>query len=159
MSKKNLLVITALLLISLVMAACGAAAPAPALVEEAPAAEAPAAEEPAAEPSGETTMLELFHDKPTWADNSDNETNFIIEQSPNGTDSWAAAGQVSANATAFTHKDIGCDAVVYYRVKAINGGLASGYSNVANITHDANVPVTVKQYGHEVLTNITVTQK
>jgi hypothetical protein len=34
-----------------------------------------------------------------------------------------------------------------------------GDSNVANITHDANVPVTVKQYGHEVLTNITVTQK
>lgn len=79
----------------------------------------------------------------TWADNSDNETNFIIEQSPNGTDSWAAVGQVSANATTFTHKDVGCDAVVYYRVKAINGSLESGYSNVANITMSACPPSVV----------------
>ncbi len=96
MSKKHLLVITALLLLlSLVLTACGPAAPAPVEKEEPaapapateepaaeepaaeepaptePAAEEPAAEEPAAEEPGEAVMLELFHDKPTWADNSD----------------------------------------------------------------------------------------
>jgi ABC-type glycerol-3-phosphate transport system substrate-binding protein len=77
MSKKNLLVITGLLLVGLVLAACVVATPAAAPAEEeAPVAEEPAAEEPAAEEvaveePAEAVMLELFHDKPTWADNSD----------------------------------------------------------------------------------------
>ena len=78
MSKKNLLLITALLLVSLVLAACVVATPAPAPAQEEataveePAAEEAMAEEPAVEePAAEAVMLELFHDKPSWADNSD----------------------------------------------------------------------------------------
>ncbi|MCB8992130.1 MAG: VWA domain-containing protein [Ardenticatenaceae bacterium] len=73
----------------------------------------------------------------TWADNSDNEANFIIEHSPNGTDSWEEAGRVGANVTTFTHEDIECGTTVFYRVKAVNGLLTSAYSNMADVTMTA----------------------
>ncbi len=69
-----------------------------------------------------------------WADNSENEANFIIEQSPNGIDNWIEVGRVSANTTTFTHKDVGCGTVTSYRAKAISGSLVSDYSNIANIS-------------------------
>lgn len=72
----------------------------------------------------------------TWADNSSNEANFIVERSPNGSD-WVEAGRVGANVTAFTHLNVECGTPVYYRVKATNGALQSGYSNTANITMPA----------------------
>jgi hypothetical protein len=73
----------------------------------------------------------------TWTDNSDNETSFIVEHSPNGTGSWIEAGKLVAGTTAFTHKNVGCGTTIYYRVKALNGKLASGYSNTANVTMTA----------------------
>ena len=75
--KKFGLMLAVLMILSLVLAACVVATPAPAPAqEEATAAEEPAAEEAAAEEAAveepaEAVMLELFHDKPTWADNSD----------------------------------------------------------------------------------------
>ncbi len=73
----------------------------------------------------------------TWADNSDNEANFIIEHSPNGTDSWVQAGRVGANVTTFTHEDVACGTTVFYRVKAVNGVLTSDYSGNADVTMTA----------------------
>ncbi|MBI5563755.1 MAG: discoidin domain-containing protein [Chloroflexi bacterium] len=70
----------------------------------------------------------------TWTDNSVDESNFIIERSPDGASGWVEAGRVAANVTAFTHKNVACGTPVTYRVKAIAGSLQSGYSNSANIT-------------------------
>lgn len=77
----------------------------------------------------------------TWTDNSNNETNFIVEKSSNGTD-WVEAGRVASNVTSFSHQDVPCGTTVYYRVKAINGALNSGYSNTPNTTMTACPPST-----------------
>ncbi len=76
----------------------------------------------------------------TWTDNSNDEANFIIERSPDGVGAWVEAGRVGANVVTFTHLDVPCGAPVYYRVKATNGALQSGYSNTANITMPACLP-------------------
>ncbi len=70
--KRSIFVLGLILLVALMVTACVAPAPAPAPVE-APAeaaTEEPAAEEPAAEPA-EAVMLELYHDKSTWLENTD----------------------------------------------------------------------------------------
>jgi uncharacterized repeat protein (TIGR02543 family) len=77
----------------------------------------------------------------TWADNSSDETNFIVERSPDGASGWVEAGRVGANVTTFTHQDVACGSSVYYRVKAANGSAQSGYSNTANIAMPSCPPV------------------
>lgn len=73
----------------------------------------------------------------TWVDTSNNETNFIIERSANGSSGWAEVGRVAGNTTAYTQPNVTCNTPVFYRVKAVNGGLQSPYSNTANLTTPA----------------------
>jgi hypothetical protein len=76
----------------------------------------------------------------TWADTSTDEANFIIERSPNGSTGWVEAGRVGANVTTFTNLNVTCGTSAFYRVKATNAALQSGYSNTANITMPACPP-------------------
>jgi ABC-type glycerol-3-phosphate transport system substrate-binding protein len=73
MSRTKLFVFAALFLVILVAAAC-AAPPAPVAEPAAPAAEEPAAEPteaPAEEAPAEAVMLDFYHDKSAWLDNTD----------------------------------------------------------------------------------------
>ncbi len=72
MSRNKFSVFVALLLVSSVLAACAvpAAPVAPAPVEKAPVAEAPT-EAPVVEEPAEAAMIEFYHDKSAWRDNTD----------------------------------------------------------------------------------------
>lgn len=66
-----------------------------------------------------------------WTDNSDNETNFRIERSPNGLNSWVEIAQLAANTTTYQNTGLACDTTYHYRVRAFRttGGQYSAFSN------------------------------
>ena len=70
-----------------------------------------------------------------WTDNSDDETNFRIERSPDGS-AWGEIGTAAADATSYNDTTLSCGSTYYYRVRAYRSGdgLFSEYSNPANDT-------------------------
>nr|ARK10325.1 hypothetical protein A6C57_08275 [Fibrella sp. ES10-3-2-2] len=57
----------------------------------------------------------------TWADNSDNEENFIISRSPTSSAGpWTEAGRVGANIKTFTDNGVQPNTTYYYQVCAVN---------------------------------------
>lgn len=70
----------------------------------------------------------------SWTDGFNTETAFVIERSPNGTDSWTVAGTVPFNSTNFTDSDLLPGTTHYYRVSAQNGAGYSDYSAVVSAT-------------------------
>ncbi|HET6445237.1 MAG TPA: fibronectin type III domain-containing protein [candidate division Zixibacteria bacterium] len=77
-----------------------------------------------------TTAISL-----TWQDNSSDETQFIIERSPDATNDWQPVGAVVADITEFVDSSPGCE-LNYYRVRAYreSDGQYSIYSDVAYAT-------------------------
>jgi hypothetical protein len=67
----------------------------------------------------------------TWADNSSNETNFVLERS---TDSqFVSVTNITLPANTTSYADTGLSVgTYYYRVKATNAGGSSGYSNAVS---------------------------
>lgn len=82
-----------------------------------------------AAPSNLSAGSNLLQPKPVlyWKDNSSNETAFIIERKSSG--SYAKLAQVNANQTKYTDSSAEAGKTYYYRVKAVNNLLESGYSN------------------------------
>ncbi|MFQ5812711.1 MAG: M4 family metallopeptidase [Anaerolineae bacterium] len=76
----------------------------------------------------------------SWTDNSNNESGFKIEQSPNGTSNWTQVATVGANVTTYSNTGLTCNTTYYYRVRAYNAGGDSTYSNTANATTLACTP-------------------
>ena len=68
----------------------------------------------------------------TWVDNSNNESGFKIERSPNGSTGWAEIDSVAANITAYSNTNLACNTTYYYRVKAYNSAGYSAYTSVAS---------------------------
>jgi hypothetical protein len=69
-----------------------------------------------------------------WTDNADNETNFVIERSEDGT-TFIEIAQPAANAT--TYDDVtglAPNKIYYYRIKAVAGSIESAYSPVVSVT-------------------------
>lgn len=56
----------------------------------------------------------------TWEDNSDNETNFIIEQKTGSSTAWKQIGSVKSNITSFTVDKLKPDVKYIFRVKSYN---------------------------------------
>lgn len=71
-----------------------------------------------------------------WLDNSDNETNFVIERSINGT-SFSQIAQVAANTITYTDTNLVPNTKYYYRIKAITAAESSSFSAVGSITTPA----------------------
>jgi hypothetical protein len=75
---------------------------------------------PPAAPSGLTaTATSPSSVRLTWADNSADETGFVVERSPNGT-TFAAVGTVGANVTVFDDTGLAAGTTYTYRVRATN---------------------------------------
>jgi hypothetical protein len=85
-----------------------------------------------------------------WSDNSDNESNFVIERCdqisivPVGTKTtasctgaWRSIATVGANATSFVDNTAALNQTYIYRVKAINSKGSSGYTQEEMITTPA----------------------
>jgi hypothetical protein len=68
----------------------------------------------------------------TWADNSDNESNFLIYRRQSG--DWSQVASVLANVTIFTDTLLQDTTYYSYRVSAKNSGGESGISNVISLT-------------------------
>lgn len=69
----------------------------------------------------------------SWADNSDNETNFLVERSTTMAGGYIQIATLSANARAFTDNTVFRKTTYFYRVRAANVGGKSSYSNVASL--------------------------
>ncbi|MFN2304926.1 MAG: C25 family cysteine peptidase, partial [Anaerolineales bacterium] len=78
-----------------------------------------------------TTQIDL-----SWTDNSDSESEFIIERSLTGTDGWEQIDTVEANLTSYSNISLLPGITYFYRVRAYRSGDSqySDYSNVANAT-------------------------
>lgn len=68
-----------------------------------------------------------------WNDNTAYETQYSIELSPNGTNSWTILGTVASNVTTTTNSGLEAGTDYYYRVRAFDGKNYSS-SNTANQT-------------------------
>ncbi len=69
-----------------------------------------------------------------WADNSNNETEFVLEVSTDGGATFAFLATRGANSTSHSHTGLPPETTRHYRVKARNAGGESAYSNVASAT-------------------------
>lgn len=68
----------------------------------------------------------------TWTDNSNNETSFVIERSLDGIN-FSVNSSTTANLTTSFDFSVATGTTYYYRVKAVNSGGSSGYSNTATV--------------------------
>jgi hypothetical protein len=69
----------------------------------------------------------------TWQDNSDNETQFRIERSTNGSD-YSEIDSVGADVTSYNDTTVAENTTYWYRVRAYNSYGYSGYSNTSSDT-------------------------
>src|SRR5262249_14854177 len=72
-----------------------------------------------------------------WKDNSDNETGFEVERK-SGTGAYARVATVGANVITYTDSGLTAATSYTYRVRAINTGGASAYSNESTATTQAS---------------------
>ena len=87
-------------------------------------------------PLAPTNLTATLNTPPTsitlrWTDNSTNETGFEVERSDNGGSTYALLATVGVNVTTYTDSSLGPDEVFLYRVRAVNSGGGSFYSNTA----------------------------
>lgn len=68
-----------------------------------------------------------------WADNSNNEENFLIERSTLMSTGFIQVATVGPNARTYTDNTLFRKTTYYYRVRAANSGGKSSYSNVASV--------------------------
>ncbi len=68
----------------------------------------------------------------TWRDNSDNETSFEVQRSDDGVN-FSGSGNVGANTTQTQVTGLRASTRYFFRLRAVNEGGASGYSNVVEV--------------------------
>ncbi len=69
-----------------------------------------------------------------WTDNSSNENNFLVERSPNGSNSWTNIATTTANTITYNNTGLSQNTTYYYRVRAVNSIGYSGYTSTASAT-------------------------
>jgi hypothetical protein len=75
----------------------------------------------------------------TWADQSNNETGFVVERSLDGS-TFKALNTLPANTTTYLNGKLTTGTEYFYRVRAINDAGSSDYSNVASATAAVSKP-------------------
>ena len=68
-----------------------------------------------------------------WSDNADNETNYILERSNDGTN-FSEIASLDANVVSYNETNLTPNTQYHYRVKAINATESSVYTSVSSIT-------------------------
>ena len=69
----------------------------------------------------------------TWADNSDNESNFLLERSTMMSGGFIQVATLGANVRTYTDNTLFRKTTYFYRVRAANSGGKSSYSNVGSL--------------------------
>ncbi len=97
---------------------------------------------PPSAPSGLTTRVVGFVNvELNWVDNSDDETEFLIERSREEENEFIVISSTNPNVNAYLDENLAEETIYQYRVKALNSetGLESGYSNVAMAQTEINL--------------------
>jgi hypothetical protein len=68
-----------------------------------------------------------------WADNSDNENNFLVERSTSMSGGFMQIAAVGANVRSYTDNTVFRKTTYFYRVRAANSGGKSSYSNIGSL--------------------------
>lgn len=76
----------------------------------------------------------------TWTDNSNNESGFKVERSPNGVDTWTAVHTTSSQATSYSNIGLNYNTIYYYRIRAYNTAGNSSYTSVVYATTNQAAP-------------------
>jgi hypothetical protein len=74
-----------------------------------------------------------------WTD-TPTETGYRLERSPNGSNSWVEIATPNANQTSYSDLSVSAQQTYYYRIRALNSGGFSPYSNVASATTPQTAP-------------------
>jgi hypothetical protein len=69
----------------------------------------------------------------TWVDNSDNENNFLVERSTSMSGGFIQIAAVGTNVRSYTDNTAFRKTTYYYRVRAVNSGGKSSYSNIVSL--------------------------
>jgi FtsP/CotA-like multicopper oxidase with cupredoxin domain len=89
-----------------------------------------------AAPTGLTATLSGTKAALTWTDNATNESGFVVERSRDGTNfttTMNAPANTGTGTVNYTDQTNLAPGTYYYRVKAVNGSLSSGYSNTVTL--------------------------
>jgi FtsP/CotA-like multicopper oxidase with cupredoxin domain len=90
-----------------------------------------------AAPAAPTSLAALVQAGPqvslTWKDNANNETGFVIERATDGVN-FSVLASLGVNATSYIDTTVVAGMTYTYRVKAVNAGGDSLYSNLATAT-------------------------
>lgn len=74
----------------------------------------------------------------TWSDNANNEDNYQVQRSPNGSGSWSTIATLGANSTSYSNTGLSASTAYFYRVRATNSHGNSGWSNTESATTQAS---------------------
>ncbi|MFC1660567.1 fibronectin type III domain-containing protein, partial [Gemmatimonadota bacterium] len=77
----------------------------------------------------------------SWADESDNETDFRVERSLEAEGVWGEVGATGADATSYADSGLDPGTHYAYRIRACNADACSAYSNETNATTSQAAPV------------------
>ena len=80
----------------------------------------------------------------TWTDHANNETGFEIERAPGAAGSWSVQAGVAASATSYSDTSVAPETTYRYRLRALNTGGYSDYSNESSAT--TPVPTTTATF-------------
>lgn len=76
----------------------------------------------------------------SWADNSNNEANFIVSRSATSGGPYTDIATLAANTTSYSNTGLNAATTYYYVVRAVNSGGSSANSNQASATTSATPP-------------------
>lgn len=85
-------------------------------------------------PTNLSTTVDGLNIELTWNDNSANETGFIVERSTTSDSGFAVIKTTEQNQESYIDSSLTPETTYYYRIKAFNQSLESGYSNTASET-------------------------
>ncbi|MEL6560436.1 MAG: FG-GAP-like repeat-containing protein [Bacteroidota bacterium] len=94
-------------------------------------------QEPPPAPEAPTDLTEIYTGYRTvsfsWTDNSDIETNYIVERSADNS-AFTTVAELDANQTTYQDETVAQETTYFYRVKAENERIASGFTNTIEVT-------------------------
>jgi hypothetical protein len=79
----------------------------------------------------------------TWADNSNNETGFLLERKTGASGTYALIASPGANQTGYTDSGLQASTTYTYRIRATNSVGNSAYSNEALATTQTSTPTAI----------------